>query len=123
MSFEMNSTACTVVMASSRLDAAEQVMTDYVQPVICVCGILCNLLNLLILTRPRLKESPYTYLLGLAVADLCVLVIVFIRTVISQRLGAGVYGWQVFNAYIFLPLANMFSNSSVLHHVFILLPL
>ena len=103
----------------SDLDRAEQVVTDYVQPAICVFGILCNVLNLIILTRPRLKESPYTYLLGLAVADLGALLMVFVRTVISQRHGEGVFAWQFYNGYIFLPFANIFSNTSVWITVFL----
>ena len=105
--------------ASPKLDLTERVMSDYIQPAICVFGILCNLLNLLILTRPRLKESPYTYLIGVAVSDLGVLVTVFIGTVVSQRIGIGLYGWQIFNAFIFLPFANMFSNSSIWITVFL----
>ena len=79
----------------SHLDQAQQVVTDYILPVICVFGILCNILNLIILTRPQMKESPYTYLLGLAMADLAVLVFVFLNSVVSKHLGKGVYGWQV----------------------------
>ena len=104
---------------SQRLDQAEQVMAEYIQPTICIFGIMCNVLNLLVLTRPQLKESPYTYLLGLAVSDLSTLVMVFIRTVISTRLGKGVYGWQVFNAFIFLPFGNTFANSSIWITVFL----
>ena len=116
---ELNITTGTVTSPSPTLDAAEQIVTDYIQPAICVFGILCNILNLVILTRPRLKESPYTYLLGLAVADFGVLVMVFVRTVLSRRIGQGIYGWQIYNAYIFLPFANVFSNSSVWITVFL----
>ena len=101
------------------LEKAEQVMAEYIQPVICIFGILCNILNLLVLTRPQLKESPYTYLLGLAVADLSALVMLFIRIGIYPRFGKGIYGWQVFNAFIFLPFANTFSNSSIWITVFL----
>ena len=95
------------------LERAEQIFTDYIQPGVCIFGIMCNILNIIVLTRPKLKESPYTYLLGLAVADLGVLLMIFIRCGISRRFGAGVYGWQLYNGYIYLPFANMFSNASV----------
>jgi hypothetical protein len=36
-------------------------------------GIVGNLLNLVVLTRPNLKGVMYVYLLGLAVSNLCVL--------------------------------------------------
>ena len=107
-----SATGVTSSSGSTKLDLAQQALTDYIQPTICVFGILCNLLNLLILTRPKLKESPYTYLLGLAVCDLCVLMIVIVA-VISRRIGKGVYVWQFYKAFIFLPFGNMFTNSSI----------
>jgi len=36
-------------------------------------GLIGNLLNLVVLTRPNLKGVMYVYLLGLAVSNLCVL--------------------------------------------------
>ena len=96
----------------SQLDLAEDIVTGYIQPAICVFGILCNLLNLLILTRPKLKESPYTYLLGLAVTDLGLLVILFVGS-FDKRIANRSYSWQVFNAFVFLPIGNVFANSSI----------
>ena len=60
-----------------------------------------------------MKDSPYSYLMGLAVADLSVLTLSFMHYVFSCRIGKGVYAWQVYDAYIFLPLANVFANASV----------
>ncbi|CAF3730823.1 unnamed protein product [Rotaria sp. Silwood1] len=46
----------------------------YVILTICIFGIVCNILNLCVLLQRRLKESPYTYLTGLAVADMLTLI-------------------------------------------------
>ena len=42
--------------------------------VIVALGIVGNLFNLMVLTRPHLKGVMYVYLLGLAASNLCVLV-------------------------------------------------
>ena len=48
---------------------------NYVAFFIVAVGIAGNLINLVVLTRPRLKGVMYVYLLGLAVSNLCVLII------------------------------------------------
>ena len=48
---------------------------NYVALFIVAVGIIGNLLNLIVLTRPKLKGVMYVYLLGLAVSNLCVLII------------------------------------------------
>lgn len=42
--------------------------------VIVSVGIIGNVLNLIVLSRPKLKGVMYVYLLGLAVSNLCVLI-------------------------------------------------
>ena len=95
------------------LDEVETVVNAYVIPVICVFGIVCNILNLIVLTRKQLKESPYTYLTGLAVTDLGVLTLSFLHSTFSNGYGKEIYGWKIYDAKIFLPIANMLANSSV----------
>jgi hypothetical protein len=48
----------------------------YVILTICLFGIICNILNLCVLLQRRLKESPYTYLTGLAIADMLTLILI-----------------------------------------------
>ena len=48
----------------------------YVMLPICIFGVVCNLLNLSVLLQRRLKESPYTYLTGLALADMLTLIFI-----------------------------------------------
>ena len=89
----------------------------YVALTICLFGIVCNILNLCVLLQRRLKESPYTYLTGLAIADMLTLIsfsplsIVrgdYIRQkhllIILMRLAT----------YIYMPLANYFGQVSIM---------
>ena len=57
--------------------------------------------------------SPYTYLLGLAVTDISVLTLSLVESALSKTVGRGVYFWQFYEAFVFYPLGNVFSNSSV----------
>ncbi|CAG2252830.1 putative G-protein coupled receptor B0563.6 [Mytilus galloprovincialis] len=83
----------------------------YIGPIICAIGILCNIMNLLVLTQRQLKESPYTYLTGLALTDLGALTFSFIFMVGSYQRKE--YFWKFYDAYIYLPLVNVCTNSSV----------
>ena len=89
----------------------------YIIPTICTFGILCNLINLSVLFNRRLKESPYTYLTGLAVSDL--LSLFFINTTTFTR-GSWFfktvqvdYWLKKLERQLFLPSANIFSALSV----------
>ena len=48
-------TTAVIEGGESHLDRAQQVVTDVILPTILVFGILANILNLLILTRPQMK--------------------------------------------------------------------
>lgn len=91
----------------------EHVIGQYVIPAICMFGIVCNMLNLVVLTRRTMTESPYTYLMGIAVADIALLILAFVEVVFSKRSSQGMYVWKFYDGYIFLPFANMFANSTV----------
>lgn len=60
-----------------------------------------------------MKESPYSYLMGLAVTDLALLVLSFIESVFVHRFGSSVAFWQMFYSYFFFPVGNMLANCSV----------
>ena len=87
-------------------------------PAISVFGIVCNILNLLVLTRGHMIESPFTYLTGLAVSDLSVLTLSFLQTTFSRAYNSSLV-WSIYSAYIFLPVANIMANSSVWITVFL----
>ena len=87
-------------------------INTYIAPVICAFGIVCNALNLIVLSQHQLKESPYTYLTGLAFTDLCALLLSIIYYVFSSTKPYNYY-WRFYEAYIFVPFANICTNSSV----------
>jgi len=77
-------------------------------------GLVGNLLNLVVLTRPNLKGVMYVYLLGLAVSNLCVLLSAVPALFdISVGLEDGYYSTAFYQAHMKLPLINSFMASSV----------
>ena len=60
---------------AATVELINHVAYNYVALFIVAVGIIGNLLNLIVLTRPKLKGVMYVYLLGLAVSNLCVLII------------------------------------------------
>ncbi|OWF48057.1 FMRFamide receptor-like [Mizuhopecten yessoensis] len=102
----------TAIVASAADLKWAKVIYTYLGPSICAFGILCNVLNLIVLMQHQLKESPYTYLTGLAFTDLGALLLSFLYMVFSHK-NQGVYFWRFFEAHIFLPFVNICTNSSV----------
>lgn len=88
----------------------------YIIPFVCTFGIFCNIINLIVLASPRLKESPYIYLIFLALSD--ILTLAFTLTLSFTR---GFHFENIDIQYIvlklekkiFIPTANVFSALSV----------
>lgn len=57
-------------MPSSNIDSITTSLYTYINPTICLFGLLCNILNLTVLSSNKLRESPFTYLKALAFSDL-----------------------------------------------------
>ena len=77
-------------------------------------GLVGNLLNLVVLTRPNLKGVMYVYLLGLAVSNLLVLISALPGLYdISSGLKDGSYSTAFYQAHMKLPMINSFMASSV----------
>lgn len=93
-------------------DVVRIVSYTYIGPIICAIGILFNIINFAVLMQHQLKESPYTYLTGLAMVDFSALTLSFIFMVISHKL-PGVMFWRYFDAFIFYPIVNVCTTSSV----------
>ena len=82
-------------------------------PIVSV-GIVGNLLSLIVLNRPNLSRVLYVYLRGLAVSNLCVLLVAIPALLdISYGLPGGHYLTAFYQAYLKLPLINTFMASSV----------
>lgn len=84
---------------------------------ICIFGIVCNLLNLCVLLQRRLKESPYTYLTGLAIADMLTLISISPFSIVR---GDYIRHEDIFltltrlELQFYMPLANYFGQVSIM---------
>ncbi|CAF0908903.1 unnamed protein product [Adineta steineri] len=89
----------------------------YVMLTICIFGVVCNILNLCVLLQRRLKESPYTYLTGLALADMLTLMSI---SPVSIVRGDYIRHETIFftltrlEAQLYMPLANYFGQVSIM---------
>lgn len=100
--------------ASASLDDVDLVALickNYIGPILCVFGVFGNILNLVVLIKGRLNETPYLYLKALAMTDMCALALSFIHLTISSKSSS--FHWQFYDAFIFFPLVNFFMASSV----------
>ncbi|XP_060062853.1 probable G-protein coupled receptor B0563.6 [Ylistrum balloti] len=92
-------------------DMLEDICYKYIGPVLCVFGIVGNIINLIVLSRQQLVESPYIYLKALAVTDMSALLFSFPFMVVSRE--ATTFPLKWYNAYVFLPVVNFFTASSI----------
>ena len=104
---ESESTAATVALINN-------IAYNYVALFIVALGIVGNVLNLIVLTRPKLKGVMYVYLLGLAVSNLCVLIIAIPALIyLTSPECTPSYAQAHFNAHWMIPLLNSFMAWSV----------
>jgi hypothetical protein len=82
--------------------------------IIVAVGIFSNILNLIVLTRPKLKGVMYIYLLGLAVSNLCVLISAIpALSFMGDGRTTQHYAIAFFLAHLSLPVLNTFMAASV----------
>ena len=102
---------------SDTLHSIEVAGYRYVMLTICIFGVVCNILNLCVLLQRRLKESPYTYLTGLAFADMFTLISI---SPVSIVRGDYIRHENIFltltrlEAQLYMPLANYFGQVSIM---------
>nr|KAI8762709.1 putative G-protein coupled receptor 139 [Biomphalaria glabrata] len=85
------------------------VVQKYALPPLLVFGIVTNVLTLLTLRSPVLKQSPYVYLAALAAADLAALVLTFIDHICDHKDLAH----TVFRIRVYYPITNMAATVGV----------
>ena len=78
-------------------------------------GIVGNLLNLVVLSRPKLKGVMYVYLLGLALSNLCVLIMAIpaLMDIAGDMDSRDSYSIAFFKAHLEIPMLNSFMATSV----------
>lgn len=102
---------------SNTLHDVEVAGYRYVMLTICIFGVVCNILNLCVLFQRRLKESPYTYLTGLAIADMLTLMSISPASIVR---GDYIRHENLFlilihlESQLYMPLANYFGQVSIM---------
>lgn len=97
--------------SDDRKNTVSIICENYIGPTLCVFGIVGNILNLIILYKGALNDSPYLYLKALASTDMLALLLSFIHLTVSRK--SNLYGWKFFDAYLFFPIVNSLTASSV----------
>ena len=96
------------------VELINHVAYNYVALFIVAVGIIGNILNLIVLTRPKLKGVMYVYLLGLAVSNLCVLIIAIPALIsLTAPQCTQSYAQAHFHAHWMIPMLNSFMAWSV----------
>lgn len=101
--------------ASDTVETINYVAYNIIAFIIVSVGIVGNILNLVVLSRPKLKGVMYVYLLGLALSNLCVLItaipaLVDIAGNMDSRHSRAT---TFFQAHLEIPLLNSFMAASV----------
>ena len=96
---------------------AESVGYGLIIPALCSVGIVCNILNLVILFRKRLDATSYMYLLGLSAADLttvtCAWPVFLSRCSDCYNPYQSGYIRRLYEVYIYIPLTNISTATSI----------
>jgi hypothetical protein len=102
-----------VPLHDEQMEYMEKVGHGIVVPAICFIGMGLNIFNFIVLFSPKLPESSYSYLAGLAIADFLSLFLFGING-IGRGYHKGDYGWSVFEAFVYFPCGLITTNASVL---------
>lgn len=108
---DRNLTVFGRIKSDSVAEIFGEICTKYVAPAICIFGIIGNSFSLVVLMRKSLKQSPYINLKALTTINLLALMISFpymLHGEYSQE-----YAWLWYNIYIFIPLVNWLTATSV----------
>ena len=96
---------------NQEFSVADLVCYKYIGPAICIFGIICNILSLWVLSKGHLGDSYYLQMKTLAITDAAALILSFPFMMFCIQTQE--YFWRWYEIYIFLPLVNFFTASSV----------
>lgn len=108
---DFNVTNATMINGTFKLPVERSWVYWLPGPFICAFGIICNTINLAVLSQRVLKDSPYTYLTALAISDLTLLTTSFIHLVTSNE--SYTFLKAFYDVYVFFSFGNVFFNVSV----------
>ncbi|XP_055346649.1 probable G-protein coupled receptor B0563.6 [Paramacrobiotus metropolitanus] len=97
------------------VEKVERILYGILMPILSGLGIIGNILNLVVLTRPNLmKIITYTYFRAMAISDLLTMIMVI--PFVAELSGAAFPGYtgNLFHAHVLLPCLNALVGSSVL---------
>jgi len=107
-------------MQANKIEAITKTLYTYINPSICIFGLLCNILNLTVLSSNKLRESPFTYLKALAFSDLFTFFFTLTTSITRGKLihkGSMDIDIELFikkmEILFFIPTINVFSAMSV----------
>ena len=104
------------------ISQVHHVAYDIVGIIVLVFGIMCNILNLFVLTKPNLKDVVYVYLIALSISNLFALIfgIPFMQMISKpfEVISYNSYSMAFFFAYLTIPLLNAFLHTSVYITIF-----
>lgn len=94
------------------LSRVDYISHKYISPSICLFGIVCNFINLVVLLQPVLKGSPYTYLTTIGFADISNLILYLLFSILLRlNINCGVL--LAYNAYVIYGLMNILSTTGI----------
>lgn len=99
--------------ANGSVDRLKFIAYGIVSSVIIGLGILGNLTNLVVLTRPNLKGVTFVYLTWLAISDLMSLVVSLSSMFRLHGMQPRTYAASLYYSHVEMPLVNAFMASSV----------
>lgn len=101
------------LLLKQQIDTLKFVAYGVVSFVIIALGIVGNLINLVVLTRPNLKGVTFVYLTWLATSDLLTLVVAVFSMLRLHGIQPRTYSAAFYFAHVEMPLVNALMASSV----------
>lgn len=101
------------LISSPNVDGILNIL-NHIHFVIIIAGIMLNILNIIVLLKAKLNESPYTYLTALAFSDIGALLMALVNCLVSSArlINDGFVNYYL-NIYFLIPFSNIFLSYSM----------